>query len=142
MVHLDFLLRSETAEPMPAGLGRLCMPGLLWQSGHTIRTMAKLNRTFLKWLIVVGLFEGTSTLVLFLVAMPMKYLGDMPMAVTIAGSIHGVLFVALVGLFVLGRTVVPLTNGLMWIGILGAIVPFGPFLVDIKLMKMLELDKS
>lgn len=70
--------------------------------------------------------------------MPLKYSADMPMAVSIAGSIHGVLFIALVGLFVLGRSVVPLSNGLMWAGILGAIVPFGPFIVDVKLFKLLD----
>lgn len=100
--------------------------------------MSQLNQSFLKWLIVVGIIEGTSTLILFLVAMPLKYAADMPMAVSIAGSIHGVLFIALVGLFVLGRSVVPLSNGLMWAGILGAIVPFGPFIVDVKLFKMLN----
>lgn len=100
--------------------------------------MSQLNQSFLKWLIVVGLIEGTSTLFLFFVAMPLKYSADMPMAVSIAGSIHGVLFIALVGLFVLGRSVVPLSNGLMWAGILGAIVPFGPFIVDVKLFKLLD----
>ena len=104
--------------------------------------MPQLNQTFLKWLIVLGLIEGISTLVLFCVAMPLKYHADMPMAVTIAGSIHGVLFIALVGLFVLGRTVVPYSAGLMWVGILGAIVPFGPFIVDVKLMRMLSGEEK
>ena len=104
--------------------------------------MRRLNRAYLKWLIVVGLLEGVSTLVLFFVAMPMKYFGDTPMAVTIVGPIHGVLFVALVGLFVMGRTIVPYDNRLMWLGILGAIVPFGPFIVDITLLRMLNTPES
>ena len=36
-----------------------------------------------------GLIDGTSLLVLFCVAMPLKYFADMPMAVTIVGTIHG-----------------------------------------------------
>ena len=37
--------------------------------------------------------EGISYLVLLLIAMPLKYLADTPMAVTIVGSIHGFLFI-------------------------------------------------
>lgn len=40
-----------------------------------------------------GHIEGASLLVLFLVAMPLKYLAGYPLAVTIVGWIHGVLFV-------------------------------------------------
>ena len=58
------------------------------------------NPAFLKWLIVMGLIEGTSTLVLFGIAMPLKYLGDMPQAVHGVGLMHGVLF-SVLGLFVL-----------------------------------------
>jgi len=39
--------------------------------------------------------EGCSYLVLLGVAMPLKYFAGMPLAVTIVGSAHGVLFIAL-----------------------------------------------
>ena len=39
-----------------------------------------------------SLVEGISTLVLFLVAMPLKYVLGYPMAVTYVGWVHGVLF--------------------------------------------------
>lgn len=100
--------------------------------------MNRRNRTYLKWLIALGLVEGTSTLLLFGVAMPLKYLAGMPAAVTIVGSIHGVLFLGLVGMFIWGRTAVPLSTKLVGWGIVGAIVPFGPFIVDIPLFKMLK----
>ncbi|HMR75495.1 MAG TPA: DUF3817 domain-containing protein [Polyangiaceae bacterium] len=45
---------------------------------------------------IVALLEGTSYLVLLLVAMPLKYLLDMPLAVRIVGSLHGFLFVVFV----------------------------------------------
>ena len=102
------------------------------------RPQASINRTFLVWLIVAGLVEGTSTLLLFFVAMPMKYMMDMPEMVTVVGMIHGVLFVGLVLLFIIGWFAVPLGGGLVLLGILGAIVPFGPFLVDIKLVRILR----
>ncbi len=40
----------------------------------------------------VALAEGLSLLVLLGVAMPLKYLADLPIAVRIVGSIHGALF--------------------------------------------------
>ena len=96
------------------------------------------NRTYLKWLILMGLVEGTSTLLLFLVAMPLKYHGGIPEAVRIAGSIHGLLFLALVAMFILGRSIVPLSTRMVWFGVIGAILPFGPFIVDVPLVRMLR----
>ena len=40
--------------------------------------------------------EGISFLVLLFIAMPLKYLAAFPIAVTVAGSIHGILFVAFI----------------------------------------------
>ena len=98
----------------------------------------KINRAFLLLLIWFGIIEGISTLFLFFVAMPMKYMYDQPMAVTIAGMIHGVLFIGLVALFVIGKSQVPLSSRMLWGGIIGAILPFGPFVVDVKLYRLLK----
>ena len=96
------------------------------------------RRRFLIMLIIMGLIEGVSTLLLFFVAMPMKYMLDMPMVVTWVGGIHGALFVILILMFIIGRWEVPLSRGLVALGILAAIVPFGPFLIDIKLLQILR----
>jgi len=40
----------------------------------------------------IGLIEGVSAVILFAVAMPLKYAAGMPLAVLIAGSVHGGLF--------------------------------------------------
>ncbi len=96
------------------------------------------NLVHLRRLRVLGVVEGISTLLLFFVAMPLKYMADMPMAVTIVGSIHGFLFIALCLALVLGRDAVPLPNRLVVFGILGAIVPFGPFVVDRHLDRLAE----
>ena len=103
--------------------------------------MANFNRMFLLFLIWFGIVEGVSTLVLFCVAMPMKYMYDKPLAVTIAGAIHGFLFLGLVMLFVIGRSKLLLSSRMMWGGILGAILPFGPFVVDVKLYRLLQGKK-
>ncbi|MEZ5979185.1 MAG: DUF3817 domain-containing protein [Planctomycetota bacterium] len=97
---------------------------------------ADIDRDFLKRLRVVGFVEGVSTLVLFFVAMPLKYGADMPLAVTIAGSIHGLLFSTLVGFFVVAADKVPLPRKLVAWGIVGAIFPFGPFVVDRRLARL------
>jgi integral membrane protein len=100
-----------------------------------------INLTYLRWLIIMGLLEGTSTLVLFGVAMPLKYYADMPMAVTIVGMIHGLLFIGLAAMFIIGRNVVPISSKLMWWGLIGAVVPLVPFIVDIPLYRMLHSAK-
>lgn len=43
---------------------------------------------------MIAIAEGISFLVLLGIAMPLKYFADLPMAVRIVGSLHGVLFVA------------------------------------------------
>ncbi len=96
------------------------------------------NPAFLKWLIVMGLIEGTSTLVLFGIAMPLKYMYDMPMAVTITGMVHGLFFLVLVGMCLMAKSIVPLSTRLVVWGIIGAILPFGPFVVDVALYRLLR----
>lgn len=48
----------------------------------------------LKKTLQVAHAEGISFLALLLIAMPLKHFMGMPLAVTIAGSIHGILFIA------------------------------------------------
>lgn len=47
-----------------------------------------------KQFLVTGKIEGYSYLVLLFIAMPIKYIFDMPMAVKVTGMVHGILFVA------------------------------------------------
>lgn len=49
----------------------------------------------------IALWEAVSTVILFFVAMPLKYFADIPEAVRIAGSIHGFLVVLFVILLVM-----------------------------------------
>jgi len=49
----------------------------------------------------VALWEAISTVLLFFVAMPLKYLADIPDAVRVAGSIHGFLVVIFVVLLIM-----------------------------------------
>jgi integral membrane protein len=47
-----------------------------------------------RWLLWVARLEGVSFLVLLGIAMPLKYLAGIPLAVRISGAVHGVLFLA------------------------------------------------
>jgi integral membrane protein len=91
---------------------------------------ANVNQRFLRRLRTLGTIEGVSTLVLFGIAMPLKYLAGMPLAVRVAGSIHGGLFVALVVMFVLGIKRIPISRRLAGAGVIAAVFPFGPFIMD------------
>ncbi len=94
------------------------------------------NRRFLRVLRTVSLTEGCSTLILFFIAMPMKYFMGMPHAVAWPGRIHGGLFLLLVMLALIAIRRVPITPKLSFILILAAIVPFGPFVVDRRLKRL------
>ena len=89
----------------------------------------------------VAIAEGISFFVLLSIAMPLKYLADMPMAVTIVGSLHGVLFVAF---FFLARVVkVDYKKYFKWFAKAGleSLLPFGT-IVMYKEWKKEEADAN
>lgn len=81
----------------------------------------------------VALAEGLSFIVLLFIAMPLKYLAGMPLAVKVTGMLHGVLFV----LYLLLLVEVGITYRwplFRWVGAFGAsLVPFGVFVLDARL---------
>ncbi len=95
-----------------------------------------MDKAFLRKLRLLGHVEGASTLLLFGVAMPLKYLAGMPLAVTVMGSLHGFLFVALAIACLIAIERVPIGARLGLAGIVGAVVPFGPFVVDVWLRRL------
>ena len=54
----------------------------------------------------------------------------MPLAVTIAGTIHGALFTALALMLLIAIRRVPLPVSVAAIGLVAAVLPGGPFLFD------------
>ena len=90
----------------------------------------------------IGIAEGISFLVLLLIAMPLKYFAGFPMAVTIVGSLHGVLFVAYMALALEVENVLIVKGRfkrLRWLIIcfIAAILPFGTFVLDNRVGKKL-----
>lgn len=87
---------------------------------------------------LIGLIEGTSTLVLFFIAMPIKYieaLGANPLPVRIVGSIHGGLFLLYLAAVALVALRPGLPGKLLAMAVGAAVVPFGPFLLDGRLKR-------
>ena len=83
---------------------------------------------------MVSLIEGVSTLLLFFVAMPMKYLGGMDWAVSYVGMTHGLLFI-LLWLLCAAAWAKGLPAKLTLTVMLAAIPPGGPFFMDHKLKR-------
>jgi integral membrane protein len=78
----------------------------------------------------VAIAEGVSFLVLLLIGMPLKYAAGIPMATMIAGSIHGVLFIAFI--YLAWEVKEDYKKGWGWFGkaFLASILPFGTFVMD------------
>ncbi len=78
----------------------------------------------------IAWIEGISYLVLLFIAMPMKYMLDMPLAVRIVGSLHGFLFVAFIIWMVL--VCIKYKKNLLWMlkAFVASIIPFGTFYME------------
>ncbi|GAB2768776.1 DUF3817 domain-containing protein [Salinimicrobium soli] len=82
-----------------------------------------------KW---VSILEGISFLVLLLIAMPLKYIWDLPQMVQVIGMAHGILFVGyILGAFLLFRPLQWKLSTLM-IVCASSVLPLGPFYVERK----------
>jgi len=79
---------------------------------------------------MIALAEGTSFLILLFIAMPMKYMMGMPLAVRITGSIHGLLFLLYVARLAKLRATNRWDNRFAIQAFIASILPFGTFLFD------------
>ena len=82
---------------------------------------------------LVGLLEGISYLLLMGVAMPLKYLAGMPMAVKYTGWAHGLLFIAYCYLLFQAMSERSWSLGKSFWLFVASLVPFGTFIADKKL---------
>jgi len=84
----------------------------------------------LRSLRLVAFLEGVSFLFLILVAMPLKHMLGLPLAVRIAGSVHGLLFLMFVSALFRAATEHrwPLRRSLIAFG--ASLVPCGTFILN------------
>lgn len=100
---------------------------------NSVKSICIMN---IKTLRLVGLLEGISFLLLLFIAMPVKYMLDNPILVKYVGMGHGVLFVLfLVVLFAVCEKQ-KWSLSMFVMGLIASILPFGPFLFDMKLKKL------
>ena len=86
----------------------------------------------------VGYAEGISFLLLLGIAMPLKYLMDIPMAVTIVGALHGGLFVLYLAVILYVTIVKRWSFIKATLAVVSSVIPFGPFIFDARLVKNSE----
>lgn len=90
---------------------------------------------------IVALWEAVSFLVLLGVAMPLKYMWHMPVAVKIAGSIHGILFITFCIALARAKLFANWSIRCAAAVFVAALIPFGPLLID-RRMKEWEQTRS
>lgn len=79
---------------------------------------------------IVGALECVSFLLLLCIAMPLKYLADMPLAVKWTGWIHGILFIAY-GMTALMALVAGRISFRRAVAVfIASLFPLGPFFID------------
>lgn len=90
------------------------------------------------WFRIVAFLEGTSYLFLLLVAMPLKYVAELPEAVKYTGWAHGLFFI--VYMVLLGE----LAYSGRWyfkrivVVFIASLIPAGTFVLDARLLKKLH----
>lgn len=81
---------------------------------------------------IIAPLEGFSLLALLFIAMPLKYIFDMPQMVKIVGMAHGILFIG----YIVLAGMLKIEDGWSWkkfgIVCLASVVPFGTFYIERK----------
>ena len=141
---VEFLLERGAKVSLPDDLEWATPASLATYRGHhaearllkaRVTDPAGAALTPLRQLRLVALLEGTSFLILLFIAMPLKYLAGLPLAVRIVGSLHGVLFLVFLGaLYRAGRERRwPYRRWL--VAFVSSVVPFGTFIFDRSLRR-------
>ncbi|SFT68889.1 integral membrane protein [Chryseobacterium formosense] len=82
-----------------------------------------------------AIIEGISYLILLFIAMPIKYIFDIPEPVKYFGWIHGVLFLFYMAVLIIAAVNYKWSIKRIVIYVMGSILPFVPFILDKNLKK-------
>lgn len=88
--------------------------------------------TSVKTFKIISTLEAISFLVLLGIAMPLKYIWDMPKMVSVVGMAHGVLFIAYLVMAYLMKEKLNWSWKILGVVMICSILPFGPFYVERK----------
>lgn len=89
----------------------------------------------IKFFKIIGILEGVSAILLFFVAVPMKYIFANPILIRPIGMAHGVLFTIYIILAIMLKFEQNWSFKKFAIIAIAAIVPLGTFYVDKKYLK-------
>jgi len=88
-------------------------------------------------LIKVSIIEGISLIILFFIAMPLKYIWGYKIATLIFGSIHGILWLYFLKVLYDAKKEHNFNNKLVFELILFSVIPFGFIAMERKLSKLI-----
>ena len=83
----------------------------------------------------IGMLEAVSFLALLGIAMPLKYVAGMPLAVKLAGWTHGMLFILFCCFLLDAKQQASWSFRQTGAILVAALLPFGPFVIDRRLRK-------
>lgn len=83
----------------------------------------------------IAFIEGVSTVILFFIAMPLKYLADWPLGVKYVGWAHGLLFITYLILLISCWFIYKWSFKRFALFFGASLIPFAPFFVERELKK-------
>ena len=84
---------------------------------------------------IIALLEGVSYILLLLIGVPLKYIGNNEILVKILGMPHGILFILYIILALYQKKYMKWDIKDMLIIMMASIIPFGTFYVDKKYLR-------
>lgn len=84
---------------------------------------------------LIGFLEGISFLLLMGIAMPLKYIWEIPEATIAIGYAHGVLFIAYCLLVIPAKLEFSWSLKTTFLVLIASLLPFGTFIADYKLFR-------
>ena len=127
------LMLLPLAVGLPLLIGAMITRLRKLREGVAHDTAVKPERTLFHRLSIA---EGTSFLLLMLVAMPLKQMTGEKLYVTVVGSLHGALFLLYVLAVFLIAPALRWRIPTMLLALIAAVLPFGPFLFEAYLKRI------
>ena len=84
---------------------------------------------------IIALLEGVSYILLLLIGVPLKYIGNDEIIVKALGMPHGILFIAYIIFSIYQRKNMQWDIKTTLIILMGSVIPFGTFYVDKKYLR-------
>jgi len=108
-------------------------------------TFASLNlnpRIMTRLFKIIATLEGISLLALLLIAMPLKYMYNMPEYVRVVGMAHGLLFIVYIIIASMLKAELKWPLGKYFLICIASVIPFGTFYIEYKYFRNTENENS